>query len=166
MMNTISQHLICFYHIPHFSPVIKEFSQRLENYLHQMYMLPLSYLDIYRIRKEFHTIQAIRYRLRTQKFILRVTDKSGIFHLGHAKDYERKAQAYREKTQAYIQLTDDNPLSTIFHKVVHLLNNLRSKKHILAGQLDKMMPRQDRVTLGYLYFVPKPHKVSHIRIKI
>lgn len=166
MMNTISQHLIRSYHIPHSSLVIKEFSQRLESYLYQMYTLPLSYLDTYRIRKEFHTLKAIQYRLRTQKFILCVTDKSGIFHLGHAKDYERKAQAYREKTQAYIQLIHDNPLGTIFHKVVHLLNNLRSKKHILAGQLDRMMPKQDQVTLGYLYFVPKPHKVSHILIKI
>ena len=60
-----------------------------------------------------------------------MTDKSGIFHLGHASDYERKAQAYRQKTGAYVEL-DSSPLWPVFDKVVHLLNNLRSKKHIFA----------------------------------
>lgn len=43
----------------------------------------------------------------------------------------KKAEAYRQKTRAYIELTSD-PLWTIFDKVDHLLNNLRSKDHIRA----------------------------------
>ncbi|CAF5129121.1 unnamed protein product, partial [Rotaria socialis] len=37
-------------------------------------------------------------------------DKSGIFHVGHSHsaDYEKKAEAYRQKTGAYIEL-DSNP---------------------------------------------------------
>ncbi len=85
------------------------------------------------------------------KYILRVTDKSGIFHLGHAKDDEQKAEAYRGKTGPYIGLESD-PLWPIFDKVVHLLNNLRSKDHIRAWQLDQMMPKRDKVALAYLYF--------------
>ena len=53
-----------------------------------------------------------------------------------------------------------NPLWIIFDKVVHLLNDLRSKKHLLAYQLDKIMPKRERVELAFLYFLPKPHKVS------
>ncbi len=81
--------------------------------------------------------------------MLRVTDKSGIFHLDHAADYEQKA---------YIDLENDL-LWTVFDKVIHLLNDLRSKGHIRTWQLDKMMPKRDKVALAYLYFIPKPHKV-------
>ncbi len=91
-------------------------------------------------------------------YIVRVTDKSGIFHLGHATDYEQKAEAYRQKTDAYIELESD-PLSIVFDKVIHLFNDLRSKKHILAWQFDQMMPKRDKVALAYLYLIPKPHKV-------
>ena len=53
-----------------------------------------------------------------------------------------------------------NPLWEIFDKVVHLLNDLRSKKHLMAWQFDKIMPKRERVELAFLYFLPKPHKVS------
>jgi hypothetical protein len=83
---------------------------------------------------------------------------SGIFHLGHAKDYEQKAEAYRQKTGAYIELEND-PLWSVFDKAVRLLNDLRSKDHIRAWQLNEMMPKRDKIALAYLYFIPKPHKV-------
>jgi hypothetical protein len=78
-----------------------------------------------------------------------VTDKSGIFHLGHAKDYEQKSEAYRQKTGAYIELEND-PLWSVFDKVVRLLNDLRSKDHIRAWQFNQMMPKRDKVALAYL----------------
>ena len=40
------------------------------------------------------------------------------------------------------------------------LNDLRLKNHIRVWQLDKMMPKREKVALAYLYFIPKPHKVS------
>ncbi len=40
-----------------------------------------------------------------------------LFHLGHAADYEQKAETYRQKTGAYIELESD-PLWTVFDKVV------------------------------------------------
>jgi hypothetical protein len=69
----------------------------------------------------------------------------------------------RQKTGAYIELQSD-PLWTVFDKVVHLLNNRRSKDQILAWQLDKMMPKREKVALAYLYFIPKSHKVMNIHI--
>ncbi|CAF4160468.1 unnamed protein product [Rotaria sordida] len=78
------------------------------------------------------------------------------FAYSHANDYEQKAEAYRQKTGANIELETD-PLRTVFDKVVCLLNNRRSKEQIRAWQLDKMMPKRDKVALAYLYFIPKPH---------
>ncbi len=130
-MDIIITYLIRVHHIPHILESVKSFSQQVGTCLYERYMAPLSYLDIYRARKERKLVRSIRYRLKKGQYILRVTDKSGIFHIGHIKDYEQKAEAYRQKTQAYMELAA-NPLWTIFDKVVHLLNNLRSKKHILA----------------------------------
>ncbi len=90
-------------------------------------------------------------------------NKSGIFHLGSATDYEQKAEAYWQKTGAYIQL-ESNPLWTVFEKVVHLLNDLHSKNQIRVWQLNKMMPKRDKVALAYLYFIPKSHKVDNVFI--
>ena len=158
LMDVIIPYLVRVHHIPQTSTIIKHFSQQLETYLHERYMAPLSYLRVYRTRQELKLIKSIRYRLKKGKHILRVTDKSGIFHIGHAKDYEHKAEAYQQKTQAYMQLESD-PLWSVFDKVVQLLNNLRAKKHIMAWQLNQMMPKKEETELAHLYFIPKPHKV-------
>ncbi|CAF1365134.1 unnamed protein product [Adineta ricciae] len=140
------------------STTISRFSHQLPTYLCEQYMAPVSYLHAHRARQERKRIQSIRYRLKKSNQVLRVTDKSGIVHIGDANDYEQKAEAYREKKKAYIQLEND-PLCVVFDKAVNLLNDLRSKKHILAWQFDKMMPKRENAQLAYLYFVPKPHKL-------
>ncbi len=38
-------------------------------------------------------------------------------------------------------------------KIVRLLNDLRSKKHVLAQHLGRMMLKRDDVALVYLYFI-------------
>ncbi len=162
--NTVTSHRIRVHHMPNSSPVIKPFIQEMETRLYERYMASLSYRDIYRTRQEFKLIKSIESKLRKGKYILRVTDKSRIFHLGHATDYEQKAEAYRQKTGAYIELISD-PLWTVFDKVVHLLNDLRSKKHILGWHLDEMMPKREKVALAYLYFIPKSHKVTNLHIR-
>ena len=161
--NTVTSYLVRVHHTPNSSLTIKQFIQEIETHLHQRYMAPLSYRDVYRTRKELKLIESIEYSLKKRKYILRVTDKSGIFHLSHATDYEQKAEAYRQKTKAYIELPS-NPLSVVFDKVVHLLNDLRLKEHIQAWQLDKMMPKRNSVALAYLYFIPKPHKATNTHI--
>jgi hypothetical protein len=87
------------------------------------------------LKKEKKTIKSIQSRIKKANYILRVTDKSGIFHLSHVTDYEQKAEAYRQKTSAYIELQSDS-LWIVFDKVVHLLNDLRSKDQIRAWQLN------------------------------
>ena len=159
MINTIVPHLVRVHYMPPSSVILLQLCEQVKTYLYQQYTAPLSYFQIYRTRQELKLVQSIRSRLKKANQVLRVTDKSGIFHIGDAEDYERKAEAYRQKTQAYMEL-DSDPLWTVFDKVVHLLNDLRSKKQIYAYQLKKMMPQREKVTLAYLYFVPKPHKVS------
>lgn len=65
------------------STIIKQLSQRLETDLHERYTARLSYLNVYRVRKELRLMKSIQFRLKKEKYILRLTDKSGIFHLGH-----------------------------------------------------------------------------------
>jgi hypothetical protein len=129
MINKMVSYLIRVHHIPSTATVIQQLSEQLKTYLHRQYTSPISYLQIYRTQQELKLVQSIRKRLKQSGQILRVTDKGGIFHIGDVQDYERKAEAYRLKTQAYEEL-DSNPLSTVFDKVVHLLNDLRSKKQI------------------------------------
>ncbi len=52
--------------------------------------------DICRARKELKLMKLIQFRIKKEKYIFRVTDKSGIFPLGNAKDYEQKTRAYIE----------------------------------------------------------------------
>lgn len=158
MIQRIVPYLIRVHRMPSSTPVVQQLGEQLKGYLCRQYTAPISYLQVYRTRRELKLVQSIRSRLKRAQQVLRVTDKSGIFHIGDADDYERKAEAYRQKTQAYMELAGD-PLKEVFDRVVHLLNELRAKKQVLVYQLDKMMPRRERVSLAYLYFVPKPHKV-------
>ena len=158
MINKIVPHLVRVHHIPSSASIIKQLSEHLKTFLQQRYNRPISYLQFSRTQNELKLVQSIRSRLKRTGQILRVTDKGGIFRIGNVDDYERKAEAYRMKTQAYQEL-NTNPLWNTFDKVVRLLNDLRAKKQILAYQLDKMMPKRDKVALACLYFVPKPHKV-------
>ncbi|CAF5223746.1 unnamed protein product, partial [Rotaria magnacalcarata] len=86
-------------------------------------------------------------------------DKSGIFHIGSTVDYDEKIEKYQAKTNAYIQLSSD-PLMNTLYKVVSLLNNLRIKQQITQWQHTKMMPDKNKIQLAYLYFIPKPHKTG------
>ncbi len=141
---------------------MKQFSQAMATCLYDRYMTPISYLNTYRALKELKLMKSIQFRVNKAKYILRVTDKSGIFHLGNKTDYEHKVEAYRQKTRAYIELESD-PLWTVFDKVVHLLNNLRSEDQIRAWQLNEMMPRRVAILLyiGTIYFVIFHRKVHH-----
>jgi hypothetical protein len=159
MINIMVPNLVRVHRIPSSASAIQQLSEHLKTHFYRQYTSPMSYLYVYRTRQELKLAQSIRDRLKRAQQLLRVTDKGGIFHIGDARDYERKAEAYRLKTQAYQEI-ECNPLWTVFDKVVRLLNDLRTKKQIMAHQLTKMIPNRDEVALAYLYFVPKPHKVT------
>ena len=110
-------HLTRVYHLPSSAGVVQQLSERLKTYLYGQYTSSSSYLHMYRTRQELKLIQSIRSRLKQAQQTLCLTDKGRISHIGEAQDYERKAEAYRLRTQAYQEL-DTNPLWTMFDKVV------------------------------------------------
>ncbi|CAF4037931.1 unnamed protein product [Rotaria sordida] len=143
--------------IPKTISLYKFYSDRLRIYLLQRYSSPLPLMDLIRARRELKLVKSIRRKLKKYKLVLRETDKSGVFHIGRARDYERKAKEYRQKTVAYKELTS-NPFDEIFYKVIQLLNQLRLAKKINEWQKQKMMPIRNKIELAYMYFLPKPHK--------
>ncbi len=151
-------HLSNHCHMPRLSPIIQQFSSRLQLCLTRLAMTPLSVKDELRARQELCLVNSIRRKLAKLKLVIRQTDKCLVFHIGQSSDYERKAAEYRAKTGAYLEISV-NPLHEILDKVTHLLNDLRSKKQILAWQYKRMIPERRKVKLGHMYFLPKSHKV-------
>jgi hypothetical protein len=58
-MNTVTSYLVRVHHILNTSLIIKQFIQQIEIHLHEQYMAPLSYRDIYQSRKELKLIKSI-----------------------------------------------------------------------------------------------------------
>ena len=122
--------------VPKEAKEIKCFSEHLRTLFNERYIKSLSYLRQYRIRKNIKLVHSIRRKLHQTNNIIRVTDKSGVFHIGSTIDYDRKVKEYQMKTNAYIELLS-NPLMDTFFKVIRLLNDLRSKNQITAWQHKK-----------------------------
>jgi hypothetical protein len=150
------------YGVPHKSLNMKQFSNSLKTIFNERYAAcSLSYLDLYRIRNDIKLIHSIKRKLHKAACIIRVSDKSGVFHIGSKSDYDRKVLLYQDKTKAYVELPFD-PLMETFNEVVRLLNDLNSKKQMRVLQYNKMMPKEDKIKLAYLYFISKSHKVIAI----
>ncbi|CAF1349920.1 unnamed protein product [Didymodactylos carnosus] len=153
------------FHIPPKSSIIQQLSNHLERIFYQQYTTSLSYLDIYRIRKDIKLVHSIKRKLRKAHCILRMSDKSGVFRIGRTIDYNKKVEKYQKDTDAYIELSS-NPLMETFEKVVRLLNDLHTKRQITARQHKRMMPDKKKIKLAYLYFIPKPHKLKINRVQV
>ncbi|CAF3803944.1 unnamed protein product [Rotaria sordida] len=125
--DVIIPYLFRVLYIPNTFAIIKQFYQQLGTCFHQRDMTLSSYLNIYRARKEFNLMKSIQHRCKKGKYIVRIIDKNGILHTDRATDYEKKTEVYRQKIIAYIEL-ESVPLWQVINKVVHLLNDLRSKK--------------------------------------
>ncbi|CAF4352455.1 unnamed protein product [Rotaria sp. Silwood2] len=103
---------------------IDEFSLDLKNLLEYLYTKKLSRKLSVRAKREHKLIMSIRRYLRKyQQVILRRTDKSKVFHLGDAKDYQRKVLEYMQETEAYEEITSSvSPLASHLQQVTSLLN--------------------------------------------
>ena len=118
-------------------------------------------------RREQLVLRNIRHQLNstTNQTVLRRTDKSKVFHLGSKHDYEQKALMYMMKTQAYQEIEDGQcPLQDNLSLVIVLLDKLLKTKAINRKQWSQMIPDKQKVELGHLYFLPKPHKVIQITV--
>jgi len=64
------------------------------------------------------------------------------------------------KTAAYEEVQNGKcPLADNLSLVITLLDKLLRNKAITQKQYSQMIPNKDKVELGHLYFLPKPHKV-------
>lgn len=164
MFDFISKHKQLSTQMPRTLSIHQQYSERLQSYLLERFIKPLPLLDQIRARRELKLMKSIRRKLFINHLILRQTDKSGVLHIGHRKDYNRKAKQYRQDTQAYEQLTT-NPYDDVFMKVVKFINQLRIDNKIKEKHKSEMMPKRNKTELGYMYFLPKSHKVIIISIK-
>ena len=157
-MDKIASNLLRHYSIQSNRQIMKNLADQIKVQFDRSYRTSLSTRDVFRTQNDFRIMRAIRRKLKRNKLILRMTDKSNILYIARSIDFDQKARAYREKTQAYQELTS-NPLEEILYKVTRLLNDLRAKGLIQANQHEKMMPKRERVRLAHMYFNPKVHKV-------
>ena len=101
IMDKIGPYLLRQYSIQSNYQIMKDLSIQLKSQLHHHYTLSLSSRDVLRTRKDFRIMKSIKRKLKRNKLILRITDKSRIIYICRAIDFEKKVQAYREKTNAY-----------------------------------------------------------------
>lgn len=142
---------------------IEEFSTDLKNLLETLSTKKLSRKLRTRAKREHKLVVGVRrYLHQCRQVILRRTDKSKVFHLGDANDYQTKVLKYMQETEAYQEISSKpSPLSTNLQRVTSLLDRLYNteKPLITKKQYEYMYPKENQCELAHLYFLPKPHKV-------
>ncbi|CAF1506685.1 unnamed protein product [Adineta ricciae] len=140
----------------------QHFFAELETLVRQLYTTPIPTKLRRRAQYEQRTIRSIQRRLQASHSIVRLTDKSKVFHLGSQHEYHRKALEYMTKTNAYKELSNGNNLcADHLHKVLSIIDPLLKTKAInLKWWKSKMRPDSKTIELAHLYFIPKAHKVN------
>ncbi|CAF4079492.1 unnamed protein product [Rotaria sp. Silwood2] len=143
---------------------VNEFSIDFKSLLQRLYTKNISRKLYIRAKREHKLMMSIRHYLhRYQQVILRRTDKSKVFHLGDAHDYEEKVRQYMQETNAYEEIISGiSPLATNLQQVISLLDRLyhTEKPLITKKQYENMIRQSNEIELGHLYFLPKPHKIA------
>ena len=160
IINKVKDYLALHHHVGRTLHIYDTYSESLQYRLHLRYMTPLSMYGQIRAQREKNIVKSIEWKLKKYKYLVRLTDKSGVFCVLRTQDYERKAIEYREKTNAYRELSS-NPFEATLNKVIRLLNDLHAKHGKLrAWQYKEMWPNVNTCKLAYMYFNPKTHKVT------
>ena len=129
-ISTIVKNCLKDHNISRTDAKAKQAFQELEHLLSELYSKPLSTSLALRSQQEYKIVRSIQQLLHCRTdIVIRRTDKSKVFYIGKAIDFERKAQEYMSKTEAYQEITSGrSPLSDILRSVQTLLENLvRSK---------------------------------------
>ena len=80
IFEEVASDLRARYRIPQKALELQNFNNQFRSLFNQRYHDSLSYLDKYRIRRELKLVHSIRPKLHRTNHIMRVTDKSGVFH--------------------------------------------------------------------------------------
>ena len=142
----------------------KQAFQELEHLLSELYSKPLPTSLALRSQQEYKIVRSIQQLLHCRTdIVIRRTDKSKVFYIGKAIDFERKAQEYMSKTEAYQEITSGrSPLSDILRSVQTLLENLVRSKFLTSIQRNQISPKLNQLELGHYHGLPKPHKVYRL----
>ena len=134
----------------------------LERIVHELYSKPLSRNLSKRAQYEYKIVRSIQRLLRQRPdIVIRRTDKSKVFYIGKTDDFERKAQDYMLKTQAYEEITNGHcPLADNLRAVQALLDYLLTKNVLNKKRCNQLLPKLNKLELGHYHGLPKPHKVS------
>ena len=95
IIEKLTSYLHEHYGVPPKSLNVKQFSDSLEALFNQRYRNDschrLSYLDLYHMRNDIKLIHSIKRKIHKAACIIRVSDKSGVFHIGSKSDYASKS---------------------------------------------------------------------------
>ncbi|CAF1672949.1 unnamed protein product, partial [Didymodactylos carnosus] len=137
-------------------------SADIENLLRRLHTNILPPKLLARAQHEHRIMKSTRRQLKKSNVIIRITDKSKVFHLGSVQDYHEEALQYMQDTNAYREITSSiNPYQQHVQTVLALIDPMLKKREINL-ELWKQYMRPNAITteLAHLYFIPKPHKVN------
>ncbi|CAF1391421.1 unnamed protein product [Rotaria sp. Silwood1] len=148
--------------ISYSDPRAKDFFIAVENLIRRFYATPLPRKLFTRAQNEYRMIKSIQRQLKKSNVILRITDKSKVFHLGSVYDYSQKALQYMHETNAYREITSGiNPCQNHVQTVLALIDPMLKKREINREIWKQYMrPNVTTTELAHLYFIPKPHKIG------
>ncbi|CAF4250483.1 unnamed protein product [Rotaria sp. Silwood2] len=115
-----------------------------------------------RAKQAFSQLKGIfiqRLLRHRSNIVIHRTDKSKVFYIGKVTGFERKAEEYILKTEAYKEISNSRcPLSDILYAVQTLLTHLVIQKGLTDQQRTKISPKLHNLELGHYHGLPKPHK--------
>ncbi|CAF3912342.1 unnamed protein product [Rotaria sp. Silwood1] len=146
--------------IPIASERTTQIFSELERTLHQLQTQKLSKVLEKRAQYEYKIVRTIQRLIHRRKdIVVRRTDKNKVFYIGKAIDFERKAEEYMLKTDAYQEIPDGHcPLADNLHAVKTLLDYLLGKHALTKNQYNQLSPNLKNLELGHYHGLPKPHK--------
>ncbi|CAF5052148.1 unnamed protein product [Rotaria magnacalcarata] len=163
-ISTIVKNCLKDHYIPITDIRAKQAFQELKCLLSELYSKSIPRKLTIRAKREYKIVRSIQQLLHCRTdIVIRRTDKSKVFYIGKAIDFERKSEEYMLKTEAYQEITNGrSPLSDILCAVQTLLENLVRQKSLTPKQRNQISPKLNQLELGHYHGLPKPHKVYKI----
>ncbi|CAF3432854.1 unnamed protein product [Rotaria socialis] len=159
-ISTIVKNCLKDHYIPITDIRAKQAFQELKCLLSELYSKSIPRKLTIRAKREYKIVRSIQQLLHCRTdIVIRRTDKSKVFYIGKAIDFERKSEEYMLKTEAYQEITNGrSPLSDILCAVQTLLENLVRQKSLTPKQRNQISPKLNQLELGHYHGLPKPHK--------
>ena len=161
----LRQELSSFFIGNHVSLVrVREFFNDLQAMIQNIYSQPLAPNIQLRAQDDKRVIRSLRGKMKKENIVIRPTDKSNRFYLGHLYDFKRKGLEYMAKTDAYQLVQEINQVTILFGVSADLkvlldiigcvdstLRDLFQHQRITSSQFNAMRVDRTNVELVHLY---------------